>query len=112
MTARLLISLPCMDIIKRVGDILADSRRCSGLTALLRCWWKSHVVCVMWCMKTLGMLGHAVHQTPQLLHHRLDELLFVAVVLSELREDVVLLPCVLHPVEHIIGRQHSGEVSV
>lgn len=59
-------------------------------------------------MKTLGMLGHAVHQTPQLLHHRLDQFLFVTVVLSELREDVVLLTCVLHPVKHISTRQHSG----
>lgn len=45
----------------------------------------------------LGVLRHAVHQAPQLLHHRLDQLLLVAVILSELRKDVVLFACVLHP---------------
>lgn len=45
------------------------------------------------------MLRHAVHQTPQLLHHRLDQLLLVAVVLSELGKEVVLFAGVLHPGE-------------
>lgn len=32
----------------------------------------------------LGVLGHAVHQASQLLHHCLNQLLLVAVVLPEL----------------------------
>lgn len=48
-------------------------------------------VCVCVC---LG--GHAVDQAPQLFDHSLYQLLFVSVILPELREDVVLLTGVLH----------------
>lgn len=41
--------------------------------------------------------GHAVDQAPQLSDHSLYQLLFVSVVLPELRKDVVLLTGVLHP---------------
>lgn len=36
-------------------------------------------------------------EVPQLLHHSVDQLLFVALVLSELGENVVLPARVLHP---------------
>lgn len=51
-------------------------------------------VCVSACA-CLG--GHAVDQAPQLFDHSLYQLLFVSVILPELREDVVLLTGVLHP---------------
>lgn len=41
--------------------------------------------------------GHAIDQAPQLFDHSLYQLLFVSVVLPELREDVVLLTGILHP---------------
>lgn len=40
---------------------------------------------------------HAVDQAPQLFDYSLYELLFVPVILPELREDIVLLTGVLHP---------------
>lgn len=57
-------------------------------------------VCVCEC---LG--GHAVDQAPQLSDHSLYQLLFVSVILPELRKDVVLLTGVLHPAnrEHIFS---------
>lgn len=47
----------------------------------------------------LCVLGHAVHQAPELLHHGLDQLLLVAIVLPELSKNVVLFA----------GVSHSGE---
>lgn len=49
----------------------------------------------VWVCDCLG--GHAVDQTPQLSDHSLYQLLFVSVVLPELRKDVVFLTGVLHP---------------
>lgn len=42
------------------------------------------------------MLGHTGHQASELLHHGLDQLLSVSVILPELGEYVILLAGVLH----------------
>lgn len=57
-------------------------------------WWIFQCLEFMWT--TLGMLGHAIDQTSQLLHHSLDQLLPVAIILPELWEDVVLFTRVFH----------------
>lgn len=60
------------------------------IQVLLMCAYVCVCVCV--CLR-----GHAVDQAPQLFDHCLYQLLFISVVLPELREDVVLLTGVLHP---------------
>lgn len=44
----------------------------------------------------LCVLGHAIHQAPELLHHCLNQLLLVAIVLPELSKNVVLFARVSH----------------
>lgn len=53
-------------------------------------------VCLLECV-CVCLRGHAIDQAPQLFDHSLYQLLFVSVILPELREDVVLLTGVLHP---------------
>lgn len=52
-------------------------------------------VCLWW---------HAVDQAPQLFHYSLYQLLFVSLILPELREDIVLLTGVFHPAPRERGR--------
>lgn len=47
----------------------------------------------------LCLRGHAVNKAPQLFDHSLYELLFISVILPEMRENVVLLTGVLHPTQ-------------
>lgn len=44
----------------------------------------------------LCVLGHAIHQAPELLHHSLNQLLLVTIVLPELSKNVVLFARVSH----------------
>ena len=64
-------------------------------------------VCACMCVRVCVRLGgHAIDQAPQLFDHSLYQLLFVSVILPELREDVVLLTGVLHP-----GRRETRTVT-
>jgi hypothetical protein len=48
-------------------------------------------------MCSLCVLGHTIHQTSQLFHHCLYQLLFVSVILPELSKYIVLFASILHP---------------
>lgn len=80
-----------------------DCMHVSFLISLCDTHHSSACVCVC-----LG--GHAIDQAPQLFDHSLYQLLFVSVVLPELREDVVLLTGVLHPGHR--DRQRGSERQV
>lgn len=49
------------------------------------------------CSPSLCVLGHTIHQTSQLFHDCLYQLLFVSIILPELSKYIVLFASILHP---------------
>lgn len=56
------------------------------------------------CVQCVCLWRHAVDQAPQLFDHSLYQLLFVSLILPELKEDIVLLTRVFHPAPRERGR--------
>lgn len=48
-------------------------------------------------MRSLCVMGHIIHQTSQLFHNCLYQLLFVSIILPELSKYIVLFASILHP---------------
>lgn len=79
---------------QRLSSVFFNSAncRCHRDTIQSRIW--CHWVHGTW---SLCVLGHTIHQTSQLFHDCLYQLLFVSIILPELGKYIVLFASILHP---------------
>lgn len=66
-----------------------------------QCLLEINVESQIWChwvqaMWSLCVLGHTIHQTPQLFHDCLYQLLLVSIILPELSKYIILFASILH----------------